>query len=88
MDKFKALMVLGWELGKFFYSRDFQTVEQYGEFTEFANDLLKKTELQYGPLSKETKFVRRILVAINEYCDQDWRETHTGEQLSLFGREN
>lgn len=88
MDKFKELMVAGWELGKFFFSRDFKTVEEYGEFTELANELLKKIEKQYGPVSKEYQFTRRMLVAVNEYCDQTWRETHTGEQLSLFGREN
>ena len=81
------LITTGWEVAKFFFGRNFQTVEQYGEFTDLANETLKKVGTQYGTISKEYNFMRRLLVAINEYCDQDWRETHTGEQLSLFGRD-
>ena len=87
MDKFKKLMVAGWELGKFFFNNEFRTPEEYSKFVDFGNDLLKKTEIEYGPVSKEYNFTRRMLVAVNEYCDQEWRDTHTGEQLSLFGRE-
>lgn len=86
--KLYQLITTGWELAKFYFSRDYKTPEEYSEFVDLGNDLLKKTATEYGTVGKEYNFMRRLLVAINEYCDQDWRETHTGEQLSLFGREN
>ena len=88
MDKLKKLMVVGWELSKYFFNRDFKTPEEYGEFVDLGNELLKKVGAEYGLTGKEYKVARRMIVAVNEYCDQTWRETHTGEQLSLFGREN
>lgn len=87
MDKFKKLMVVGWELGKFFFSKDFKTPEEYSQFIDFGNDLLKKTVAEYGEFSKETRLVKRLIVAVNEYCDQTWRDTHTGEQMTLFGED-
>ena len=81
------LITSGWELGKYYFGKDYKTAAEYDDFTQFANDLLKKVAIQYGPTSKEYNFARRLYVAVNEYCDQTWRETHTGEQLSLFGRD-
>ena len=78
------LITSAWELAKFFFSKDFQTPEQYNEFTELANDMLKRVSTKYGSVSKEYNFARRLYVAVNEYCDQEWRETHTGIQTSLF----
>lgn len=82
--KLYDLITIGWKLGKYFFSRDFKTADEYGEFTEFGNELLKKVALEYGTSGKEYRFMRRLLVAVNEYCDQEWRETHTGVQTSLF----
>ena len=82
--KLYDLITLGWELGKFFFSRDYKTADEYSEFTTFGNELLKKVALEYGTTGKEYNFARRMLVAVNEYCDQDWRETHQGIQMSLF----
>ena len=86
--KLYDLITIGWELGKFYFSRNFKTAEEYSEFTTFANELLQKVAVEYGTVGKEYNFMRRLLTAINEYCDADWRETHTGIQTSLFGKEN
>ena len=82
--KLYDLITIGWELGKFFFSNDFKTADDYNEFTNFGNELLKKVALEYGTSGKEYRFMRRLLVAVNEYCDSEWRETHTGIQTSLF----
>ena len=81
------LITSGWELGKYYFSKEFKTADQYSEFTDFGNELLKRVAAEYGTVGKEYNFARRLYVAVNEFCDADWRETHTGEQLSLFGRE-
>lgn len=84
MDKLKKLMVIGWELAKYYFGRDFKTPEEYGEFVDLGNELLKKTAAEYGTVGKEYNFMRRMIVAVNEYCDQEWRESHQGTQTSLF----
>lgn len=77
----------GWELGKHYFGKDYKTAAEYSELTQFANDLLKKVSAQYGTVGKEYNFARRLYVAVNEYCDADWRETHLGTQMSLFNKE-
>lgn len=70
----------GWQLGKYYFNNKPNTPLEYDKFTDFGNDLLKTQ--QKG--TKEYKFLKRMLEAVNEYCDSEWRETHTGIQTSLF----
>ena len=80
------LITTGWELAKFYFGKDMNTAAEYEEFTQNANNLLKKISAEYGTIGKEYKFACKFFSAVNEYCDQDWRETHQGIQTSLFGK--
>lgn len=80
MEEFKKLLSLAWTLGKYYFDSPLETLADYNKFTEKANDLLKPMK----PGTKEYNFTRRMLVAVNEYCDADWREKHLGTQMNLY----
>ena len=80
MEEFKKLITYPWELGKYYFNNKPNTPLEYEKFTDFGNDLLKTQ--QKG--TKEYKFLKRMLEAVNEYCDSEWRETSAGTQTNLF----
>lgn len=80
MDEFKQLMVIPWELGKYYFTNLPETIDDYNKFTEKANELLKTQKVG----TKEYTLVKRMLSAVNDYCDEHWRITHQGEQMSLW----
>lgn len=82
MDEFKQLMTIPWELGKYYFNNMPDTPEDYNKFTEFANELLKTQK----PGTKEYTLVKRMLAAVNDYCDDHWRHAHYGEQMTLWNK--
>ena len=80
MDEFRELIKLPWILGKFFFENMPETTDDYSKITDMGNDMLKK----FKPGTKEYRLICRYISATNEYLDTYWRETHTGEQTSLF----
>ena len=80
MDDFKELMGLAWSLGKYYFTNSMETPEDYSKYADKAKELLQTQK----PGTKEYCFVRRLLSAVNEYTDADWREKHNGVQTSLF----
>lgn len=82
--KLNKLITDSWKVAKGYFEIEPETAEEFNQFTELLNDFNKAKMTEYGAISKEYKFIRRMLTAIDEYCDQDWRETHQGIQRSLF----
>lgn len=82
--KLNKLITDSWKVAKAYFEIEPKTTEEFAIFTDTMNDFNKAKATEFGTLSKEYKFIRRMLLAIDEYCDQDWRETHTGEQTGLF----
>lgn len=72
MEEFKKLLGVAWNLGKAFYTQDIKTIEQYNNFTEYGNGLLK----EYKPDTKEHRFIKAIVSAVDIYCMEDWQEKH------------
>ena len=74
METYKKLMGLAWNFGKYYFSNKFDTPDQYSDFIDYGNELLATVNKKTN--EKEYDFLRKLLVAVNDYCEQVWYESH------------
>lgn len=75
-----GLINQGWQLGKYFYENNPRTPLEYDKFVKMGNEMLKTQKSG----TKEHRFLKRLLVAVKEYCDSEWDDEQKGEQTSLW----
>jgi hypothetical protein len=72
------LLTDAWKCGKAYFEIEPKTVDEYAMFTNILNDEFKKVMKKYD-LGKESKLMRSVLSAIDEYCAEDWRKQNGKE---------